>query len=324
MDLAPLPQPTQENANALASLARSLANELRQQQLRVKEAELRASTARTAEARAKSELAKERAGWKRSKTKWNQYKVKHEALRVKYSRLQALVRREHARRIEEPESPAASEPSPMPAVKNGPATPSSNGRAAQAPPASLPPYSLPPASLPPASLPPASLPPAAAGRPKRGAAAATGKPAEPKRASRRAEPPRHEVVRNKQERAKMDAVTCPECRAFFDAAGGMLSADAMRRIHDDCSRHRVHDAQAQQPSSPENFWRIGFTEDYSEPPIQPPKQPPQQQHGGVELDGLTSSIFDLDFDSERAITTGTATSGRAQRLAGRSFGRKTR
>ena len=76
-------------------------------------------------------------------------------------------------------------------------------------------------------------------------------------------PVHHEVVRNKDARAKMDAVTCPECRAFFDAAGGMLSADAMRRVHDDCSRHRVHSnvqQQQQQPSTPEGYWKIGFTQ----------------------------------------------------------------
>ena len=125
----------------------------------------------------------------------------------------------------------------------------------------------------------------------------------------------------------MDAITCPECRAFFDAAGGMLSADAMARVHNDCSRHRVHDAKAQQPSSPDGFWRIGFTEDYSEPsPAQPPNQHNQQQQrqGGVELGGFTPSIFDFDADADKATTMGASTSGRAQRLAGRSFGRKAR
>ena len=94
-------------------------------------------------------------------------------------------------------------------------------------------------------------------------AQAPSAPAPAAAAGRRVLPVHHEVVRNKDARAKMDAITCPECRAFFDAAGGMLSAEAMKRVHDECSRHRVHSnvqQHQQQPSTPEGYWKIGFTQ----------------------------------------------------------------
>ena len=85
------------------------------------------------------------------------------------------------------------------------------------------------------------------------AAAAAGAPEPP--------PPRyHEVVRGKAERARMEAVDCPQCAAFF--AGLDLSPGAMRRCQADCSRHRVQHQAA--PGTQSSYWDMSFPEDRSD------------------------------------------------------------
>ena len=74
-------------------------------------------------------------------------------------------------------------------------------------------------------------------------------------------PPRfHEVVRGKAERARMEAVDCPQCAAFF--AGLDLSPGAMRRCQADCSRHRVQHQAA--PGTQSSYWDMSFPEDRSD------------------------------------------------------------
>ena len=77
-------------------------------------------------------------------------------------------------------------------------------------------------------------------------------------------PVHHEVVRNKAARAKMDAITCPQCRGFFSAAGGVMSKEAIEACHRDCGRHRVQQAKDRQPDTPDSFWNIGFDDTQEE------------------------------------------------------------
>ena len=67
-------------------------------------------------------------------------------------------------------------------------------------------------------------------------------------------------VRGKAERARMEAVDCPQCAAFF--AGLDLSPGAMRRCQADCSRHRVQHQAA--PGTQSSYWDMSFPEDRSD------------------------------------------------------------
>ena len=311
--------------NAVVALARALADQLRQEKLRSKEAELRASAARTAEVKAKRELGKQRAGWKQRKKKWLSYKVKHEALKAKYTRLKAIMYKEQTARATRPATPSipGAAPAAQPRHPNGGSTPQSQPTrktpSARKPAAVKNPVadpslkvtakvagSLEPSSsadLPPDSSEDIGLPPTATS----GAAPSGGRGERCMRSSVASSsvvdpkhpPVFHEVVRNKAARAKMDAVTCAQCRGFFDAAGGVLPSDTVLRCHHDHSRHRVAPKATPQTETPESFWQIGFTDTDRE-----------------ETQAKSAcSLFDACLAVDRA---------RGQRLASRTYGRNTR
>ncbi|PIO67229.1 hypothetical protein TELCIR_11034 [Teladorsagia circumcincta] len=62
------------------------------------------------------------------------------------------------------------------------------------------------------------------------------------------------VIRNKADRARMKGVACPTSKAYFDALE-LSPASKERRINE-ISRVRV--VAQKMPSTPENYWEVGF------------------------------------------------------------------
>ncbi|VDO45479.1 unnamed protein product [Haemonchus placei] len=62
------------------------------------------------------------------------------------------------------------------------------------------------------------------------------------------------VIRNKADRARMKGVTCAASKAYFDALE--LSPDSKERRINEISRVRV--VAQKMPSTPENYWEVGF------------------------------------------------------------------
>ena len=63
------------------------------------------------------------------------------------------------------------------------------------------------------------------------------------------------VVRKKCERAKMPGHFCDQCQGFIDATKDQLSAADVRKLQDECSRHRAYHPP---PGTPEGFWELSF------------------------------------------------------------------
>uniref|UniRef100_A0A7I4YQG4 Uncharacterized protein n=1 Tax=Haemonchus contortus TaxID=6289 RepID=A0A7I4YQG4_HAECO len=62
------------------------------------------------------------------------------------------------------------------------------------------------------------------------------------------------VIRNKADRARMKGVTCAASKAYFDALE--LSPESKERRINEISRVRV--VAQKMPSTPENYWEVGF------------------------------------------------------------------
>ena len=63
------------------------------------------------------------------------------------------------------------------------------------------------------------------------------------------------VVRKKCERAKMPGHFCDQCQGFIDATKDQLSAADVRKLQDECSRHKAYHPP---PGTPEGFWEMSF------------------------------------------------------------------
>ena len=63
------------------------------------------------------------------------------------------------------------------------------------------------------------------------------------------------VVRKKCERAKMPGHFCDQCQGFIDATKDQLSAADVRKLQDECSRHKAYHPP---PGTPEGFWELSF------------------------------------------------------------------
>ncbi|WP_411026622.1 hypothetical protein, partial [Salmonella sp. s54395] len=62
-----------------------------------------------------------------------------------------------------------------------------------------------------------------------------------------------QVVRNRDERAKLKGFDCKQCAMFYD---GMQLTDTQKEARmKTCSRHR---GQYTPPNTPEHYWSIGF------------------------------------------------------------------
>ena len=63
-----------------------------------------------------------------------------------------------------------------------------------------------------------------------------------------------EVVRNKEEREKLNGYTCHECEKYY--ASDNLTKEEMKGILKQCSKHRHRTSPP--PSTPDDFWSVGF------------------------------------------------------------------
>lgn len=61
-------------------------------------------------------------------------------------------------------------------------------------------------------------------------------------------------IRKKADRAKLQGVACAASKAYFDALG--LSPESKERRINEVSRVRV--VAQRMPSTPENYWEVGF------------------------------------------------------------------
>ncbi|KAF1315521.1 DNA endonuclease rbbp8, partial [Globisporangium splendens] len=64
-----------------------------------------------------------------------------------------------------------------------------------------------------------------------------------------------EVVRNRDARAALPGHDCVECRKYYEALDGVISADDVARQKAACSRHR---ARFEPYNTPDGFWRLSF------------------------------------------------------------------
>ena len=63
------------------------------------------------------------------------------------------------------------------------------------------------------------------------------------------------VVRKKCERAKMPGHFCDQCQGFIDATKDQLSDADVKKLQDECSRHKAYHPP---PGTPEGFWELSF------------------------------------------------------------------
>ncbi|TMW68001.1 hypothetical protein Poli38472_007673 [Pythium oligandrum] len=72
-----------------------------------------------------------------------------------------------------------------------------------------------------------------------------------------------EVVRNRAERASLPGHDCLECRKYYQALDGLISAEEIENQMNKCSRHR---ARFEPYNTPDDFWRLSFPDSASVPP----------------------------------------------------------
>uniref|UniRef100_K3W5G9 DNA endonuclease activator Ctp1 C-terminal domain-containing protein n=1 Tax=Globisporangium ultimum (strain ATCC 200006 / CBS 805.95 / DAOM BR144) TaxID=431595 RepID=K3W5G9_GLOUD len=77
-----------------------------------------------------------------------------------------------------------------------------------------------------------------------------------------------EVVRNRDARAALPGHDCVECRKYYEALDGVISADDVARQKAACSRHR---ARFEPYNTPDDFWSLSFPD--SVPESQSPLSP---------------------------------------------------